>query len=257
VAGNWIKWCKGLTEKPEVFRMAKALGLSRNEVAARLMKLWEWADDNAPPQSKRKEKDAFIPGIDCTAIDDICCTKSVSRSLVDCGWIEVRSDGIVFKNFYRHNSQVAKARALDARKKRRQRAEDCPDTNGTNAGPDKIREDIEKKKSTSSSLSARINLDRDRREWVGILEADWQAWSAAYPAVDVRGEAKRALEWCLSNPAKGRKSNYRKFLTGWFQRSQDRGGSAPAGGLFGGAPAMGPSRVAAPPGKYDNVGMEA
>jgi len=128
--------------------------------------------DAADGTVSQKENCTTCPETTVAIIDDICCTKSVSRSLVDCGWIEVRSDGIVFKNFYRHNSQVAKARALESRKKRRQRAEDCPDTNGTNAGPEERREDIENKKSTSSSLSARINLDRDRREWVGILEAE-------------------------------------------------------------------------------------
>jgi hypothetical protein len=43
--------------------------------------------------------------------------------------------------------------------------------------------------------------------------------------VDIDAGLAQALAWCLSNPAKGRKSNYAKFLNGWLGRSQDRGGT--------------------------------
>lgn len=50
-------------------------------------------------------------------------------------------------------------------------------------------------------------------------------WKAAYPAVDIEQEIRRAAEWCAANPTNGRKSNYRKFLTDWMSRTQDRGGT--------------------------------
>lgn len=74
----------------------------------------------------------------------------------------------------------------------------------------------------------KIELDWEARTWTGISDEDWAAWSAAYPAVDARTDVLRALEWCLSNPAKGRKSNYRRFLTGWLSRTQDGGGTRQA-----------------------------
>ena len=60
--------------------------------------------------------------------------------------------------------------------------------------------------------------------WSGITEADRSAWSRAYPACDIDRQLAAAGEWCLANPAKARKSNWRKFLTNWLTRQQDRGG---------------------------------
>lgn len=61
--------------------------------------------------------------------------------------------------------------------------------------------------------------------WAGITETDRQGWRVAYPAVDLDIEIARAGEWLRSNPAKAPRSNYRRFLTGWLSRTQDRGGS--------------------------------
>lgn len=52
-------------------------------------------------------------------------------------------------------------------------------------------------------------------------------WVDAYPAVDVEGEMRRASAWLLANP-KNVKSNYAKFLNGWFSRAQDK--ARPVGG---------------------------
>lgn len=61
--------------------------------------------------------------------------------------------------------------------------------------------------------------------WTTPQEAyDRSSWAAAYPACDIEAEMRKAAEWLLANPA-GRKSNYRKYLTGWLSRHQDRGGT--------------------------------
>lgn len=52
-------------------------------------------------------------------------------------------------------------------------------------------------------------------------------WGQAYPAIDVDGEMQKAAAWLLSNP-KNLKSNYAKFLNGWFSRAQDK--AKPMGG---------------------------
>ncbi|MFO0947707.1 MAG: hypothetical protein U1D30_17585 [Planctomycetota bacterium] len=70
-----------------------------------------------------------------------------------------------------------------------------------------------------------VQLDSANRRWLGITEVDLAAWREAYPAVDIGTEIKRAIEWCIANGAKGRKSNYAKFITNWLGRQQDAGGS--------------------------------
>jgi hypothetical protein len=79
--------------------------------------------------------------------------------------------------------------------------------------------------SKSSSLSFNKNL----KVWEGITEKDRAGWGEAYPACDIDVELARMKEWILSNPAKGKKSNYRRFITSWLSRTQDRGGSGPGG----------------------------
>jgi phage replication O-like protein O len=61
--------------------------------------------------------------------------------------------------------------------------------------------------------------------FVGVPHEDMARWRETYPAVNIELEIRRAAEWLRSNPSK-MKSNYRRFLTNWFSRTQDRGGTA-------------------------------
>jgi len=72
-----------------------------------------------------------------------------------------------------------------------------------------------------------IRFDPNAREFVGITDYDRAKWADTFPAVDLDGEIRKAAEWCKAN-AGGRKSNYRKYLTGWLTRAQDQGGSKPS-----------------------------
>lgn len=69
----------------------------------------------------------------------------------------------------------------------------------------------------------RIYFDFEKSEWVNITKADVEGWREAYPAIDIKVELNKAREWLKNNP-KNRKSNYGKFLVGWFSRSQDKAG---------------------------------
>ena len=61
--------------------------------------------------------------------------------------------------------------------------------------------------------------------WQGITDTDRDAWLIAYPAAALTTELAKAGEWLKSNPTKSKKSNWRKFLTGWLTRCQDGGGT--------------------------------
>jgi hypothetical protein len=64
--------------------------------------------------------------------------------------------------------------------------------------------------------------------WQGISETDRAAWATAYPACDLDAQLERANQWLLANPAKAKKSAWRRFITTWLGRAQERGGDAPA-----------------------------
>lgn len=61
-------------------------------------------------------------------------------------------------------------------------------------------------------------------KWSGITEQDRNDWKAAFPACDIDRQLASMDAWLAANPAKAKKSNWRKFVTTWLTRSQDRGG---------------------------------
>lgn len=61
-------------------------------------------------------------------------------------------------------------------------------------------------------------------KFTGITEEDRDEWKKAYPACDINSELAKANQWLISNPAKARKKLWRRFITGWLSRSQERGG---------------------------------
>lgn len=60
--------------------------------------------------------------------------------------------------------------------------------------------------------------------WQGFDDVLWDELAKAYPACDIRRQFLAMEQWLKSNPAKAHKSNWRRFVTNWLQREQDRGG---------------------------------
>ena len=81
-----------------------------------------------------------------------------------------------------------------------------------------------KRSQKRTARTYRINFDYATNQFTGITNKDWATWSEAFPAVDVRLEAKRAAIWLRDNPTK-RKKNVQAFLSRWFGRCQERGGN--------------------------------
>lgn len=78
---------------------------------------------------------------------------------------------------------------------------------------------------TETKVVCKISFSEN--QFQNITPKDKSDWSKAYPAVDIDGDILRAAEWLKSNPTKT-KSNYRRFLTNWFARMQERGGDRSA-----------------------------
>ncbi len=58
--------------------------------------------------------------------------------------------------------------------------------------------------------------------WRGVSEADRDSWRAAYPSVDLNREFAAMAAWLGANPLKARKRSWRRFITNWLNRAQDR-----------------------------------
>lgn len=133
MAGDFIKWQKGLTRKPEVFQIAARLGISRREVAAALMEVWEWADDNVTllsqtdvtdvtPMSPEDSGFVALPHDALSVINSIVGLQNFAESMTAVGWLAIRHGSLEFPKFGRHNGLHAKRRMLASERQRRSRA---------------------------------------------------------------------------------------------------------------------------------------
>ena len=139
MAGDWIKWTKGLERKREVLLIASILGISPEEVAGRLMRLWDWCDDNIGENQIDENCNAFVTlGAHGNAhINTLTGNAGMADAMVKTGWLVQNGESITFPNYGRHNGKTAKTRALtQTRVKRLRNARGV-----TKALPEKRREE--------------------------------------------------------------------------------------------------------------------
>lgn len=85
-----------------------------------------------------------------------------------------------------------------------------------------------KRKRTTSSSGPRWTLEGG---WEGVGDDEMRVWGEAYPACDIGRQLSAMGVWLAANPLRAKKSNWRRFISSWLTRAQDRGGDV-ASGLF-------------------------
>ena len=68
---------------------------------------------------------------------------------------------------------------------------------------------------TSCSVKDSVALTADG---FVIPEPVKQAWTTAYPGIDIIREIGKAFAWCVSNPSRAPKKDYGRFLNSWLSR---------------------------------------
>jgi len=224
MSGDWIKMRRDLPSDPAVIRISRALGLHIDAVVGKLHRLWSWADAHTI--------DGTAEGLDLAWVDETAGAAGFGACLLTTGWLEETPSGVRFANFDRHNGQSAKVRALAQTRMKRIR---CADS-ATVAQPEKRREEKRRRKDipaapvstsgpkTAPSPSPKVAWSADAG-WEGISEADRREWSEAFPGAVIDQELAKATAWLRANPTKAGKRNWRRFVVGWLQRCQDRGGT--------------------------------
>lgn len=66
-----------------------------------------------------------------------------------------------------------------------------------------------------------LSFDFEKWEFKGINEKDHSEWKIMYPHIDIPIEMLKVVQWLKTNPSKNNKKHWRKFLAGWFGRSND------------------------------------
>ena len=233
MAGEWIPLDCNLGTKPEVLELVDETGLPVEVVAWRLIQLWSWAALNSSDGTIR----ATPRRVAAVAGGDEAFWLAVERV----GWVSFLNGSLTIEGWERRFSGAAKARAMHGRRQDsyRRRSRDAEPSQGGGAAPspeEKIgeekREEIQPaapvptSKPPAARTPAKPSLSWSAGAgWAGITEADRQGWAVAYPAAVVTQELAKAEEWLLAHPSRAVRKNWRKFLTGWLSRCQDKGGT--------------------------------
>jgi hypothetical protein len=224
MAGEWIKMRLDLATDPGVNRIRRATQLDSDAIVGKLHRLWSWADVHTA--------DGIATGVDAEWVDEFAGVTGFADGMIAAGWLECDTDSVRFANFDRHNGASAKRRCAQKTRVENSRAQSVTlpaHTLRTECAPEKRREEerrVNTNTSPSVERSAKAALVWDSVEgWQGITDADRTAWATAYPAASLTAELAKASEWLRANPTKAKRSNWRKFLTGWLTRCQDGGGT--------------------------------
>ena len=229
MAGEWIKMRLDLASDPGVNRIRKATGIDADAIVGKLHRLWSWADVHTT--------DGIASGVDASWVDEFAGVTGFAEGMIAAGWLECDTESVRFSNFDRHNGLSAKRRCTQKTRVERSRAQSVTvaalqnaHNTVTECAPEKRRIREEKIRNTNTAPSGpRSAPDSIRWDsvdgWSGITDADRDAWLIAYPAAGTTTELAKASEWLKANPTKAKRSNWRKFVTGWLSRCQDGGGT--------------------------------
>lgn len=154
MAGDWLKWVKGLIRRPEIIQAAGLLKRSRHDVAGRWMDLMEWTDENVSEANRIGESDdALVKNLTPEIIDDLVGLPEFARAMSSAGWLVLRSADVTFANYFRHNDKTAKDRALGASRAAKKRDRDG--SNATCVTPSVTREEQQRAREEQSQKTAK------------------------------------------------------------------------------------------------------
>ena len=143
MAGDWIKWCKGLVNKNETHLISESLNMEPAQVAGHLMQVWEWLDDNAD-MLPNGDGVVTLGALQTKRIDRIVHVTGFGQAMADAGWLRFENGKMIVPNFSRNNGNHAKKRALAKNRTETWRNADSVTPVTPKASPEKRREDTDK-----------------------------------------------------------------------------------------------------------------
>jgi len=232
MAGEWIPVDCNLATKPEVLEVAAATHEPIEVVVGRMVRLWSWAWHVTADGTIRVP----LAMLGMVAGGDEAYWQAVERA----GWLVVNGDTITIPGWEERFGNAAKRRLLDARAKSvRRLSASCPHDERTDCGLEERRGEEKREeeyipaapvptsdppKASRTPAKPRISWDSESG-WEGITDADRQQWATAYPGAVIDQELAKATAWLTANPSRAGRRNWRRFLVGWLQRCQDKGGT--------------------------------
>ena len=131
-----------------------------------------------------------------------------------------QGDGYKINNWDEYQ-YISDSDPTNAERQKRYRNNRKQDNNALLTRTDTEADTETEEESKKEAATEKITFDFSSGGFSGITPQKAALWKEAFPAVAIEAETKRAAIWLMENP-KNKKSNYGKFLSGWFSRTQDR-----------------------------------
>lgn len=135
MAGDWLKIEAVTPDKPEIFSIAKELGLSPDDVFGKCFRVWVWFDAHTT------NGECNGAGVTEMLLDRYAGVTGFAKAMINVGWITDSDHGLAVHNFSKHNGESSKQRALTAKRVTKLRQKLCNAPIVTLALPEKRRED--------------------------------------------------------------------------------------------------------------------
>ncbi len=69
----------------------------------------------------------------------------------------------------------------------------------------------------------RIKFNFKKKQWQGIIDEDLERCKKTFPDVDIEYHIfTKMVDWIITNPRKGRKKNYARFINNWLSDEQEK-----------------------------------
>lgn len=177
---GWIKITEDLHEKPEVLKMAELLKTRPEHVVGYCVRFWSWC--------VRNSSDGVVRDVSKESVERVLNLPDFLSILQSVGWLDYieRPDAtyLSIPHFDRHMSESAKKRILDAERKRGERVRNLSEKKRTKLGPEKRREE-KNKKSNKKTRTDEQYTEAFERFWTSFSRVRrtkkaeaWRAWQA-------------------------------------------------------------------------------
>lgn len=181
MAGDWIKLEHATPNKPEIYRLARILGVSRGDAFLLAVEWWVWLDRNSC--------NGNVTLLLRQDVDELMDCPGFAAAMESVGWLKFSDEQtMLVVNFNRHNGKTSKERALTKDRVQRLRNADVT----AKPLPEKRREEIDN--SLRSLSSAR---KKPRTQQLETPSAEHEA-IAVDRGLDCKAEFAKYRDWQAS-----------------------------------------------------------
>ena len=184
-----MKFEKTTLEKPEVFQMAGILGIDADSVIGKLLRVWNWFDDQS--------RDGHAHVTVMSLLDRYTGVTGFVDAMTKVGWMRVDGDSLSLPNFDRHNGEPAKVRALARTRKQRERSNrdnsvtDCVTKTGQSCDKPVTREEKRREENSNTPIVPKGTRKKESTvptspEAIALAEIFHRKATTPWTAVEIR-----------------------------------------------------------------------